>query len=166
MIEFLHNWEYLQALTMQNVCPERWEYPNLLGSGENRILSCFKCLLEYQSTIASLNTCWFLFPTPHIPMKMKGPKRKWQFFAQLPASSGSCWRKLPSCSSAHQWDQAVKYSRALTHPMCYGSDKSKLVLWAISNSFSFDCCQLPFSCGSALRTSKTLSSISLIFRLV
>lgn len=142
------------------MCPERWEYPNLVGSGANQTLSCFRGLLEHQSTTASLNTRWFLFPI-HTSQRTR---RDWRGNDSFLHSSQLLLEAVGGNSpAASLLTSEIRPWRALTHPMCYGPNNSKLLLGATSNSFSFACCQLPFSCGSALRTSKTPPSISLIF---
>lgn len=122
--------------------------------------SCFRSLLEHQSTTASLNTCWFLFPIHTSQRK----RRDWRGNDSFLHSSQLLLEAVEGNSpAASLLTSEIRPWRALTHPMCYGPNNSKLLLGATSNSFSFDCCQLPFSCGSALRTSKTPPSISLIF---
>jgi len=133
-----------------------------LGFCKNWIRSCFLSdLLSIKAQqLPSTLLLRRLSSTPHVSTAMKGTEEE-QFVVQLllEAVRGNS----PAVSL---WDRATKHSRVLTHRMCYRSENSKLVLWAISNSESIYCCQLCFSCESALRTSKILQSFSLYYFLV
>lgn len=98
--------------------PERWGYTNLLGiEWELATEPLFKRLAEHQSTVASLNfTLSATLFYSNISTKMEGTEE--ENTVCCTTSSGSCWRKLPSCFSACQGDQTMKYSRALTHTTC------------------------------------------------